>query len=188
VALTGTRAPGANWHKQAPRPWLDRMDITTKTRTRVMDSPADVYEEFVAALDADVQQFIVTRENRTTITDAWLRTAGTTDAKQLTKNVDVGPEVSQAQFKRFQVTRPRDGTKYWVEVTLPRDWKPGNKAAGHHLVLPARVQHAHAVRDVAAEREHQRLPHRPVGAPGQQHAAVGEPRLRVHPARHPHLR
>ena len=57
-------------------------------------------------------------------------TAGTTDAKQLTKNVDVGPEVSQAQFKRFQVTRPRDGTKYWVEVTLPRDWKPGNKLPG----------------------------------------------------------
>lgn len=130
VALTGTRTPGANWFKQAPRPWLDRMDMTTKTRTRVMDSPADVYEDFVAALDADVQQFIVTRENRTTITDAWLRTAGTTDAKQLTKNVDVGPEVSQAQFKRFQVTRPRDGTKYWVEVTLPRDWKPGNKLPG----------------------------------------------------------
>lgn len=130
VALTGTRAPGANWHKQAPRPWLDRMDITTKSRTRLMDSPADVYEEFVAALDADVQQFIVTRENRTTITDAWLRTAGSTDAKQLTRNVDVGPEVSQAQLKRFQVTRPRDGTKYWVEVTLPRDWKPGQRLPG----------------------------------------------------------
>lgn len=130
VALTGTRAPGANWHKQAPRPWLDRMDITSKARTRLMDSPADLYEEFVAALDTDVQQFIVTRESRTTITDAWLRTAGGTDAKQLTKNVDVGPEVSGAQFRRFQVTRPRDGTKYWVEVTLPRDWKPGQRLPG----------------------------------------------------------
>ncbi|MFN8861670.1 MAG: S9 family peptidase [Gemmatimonadaceae bacterium] len=130
VALSGTRAPGARWATQAPRPWLDRLDITTKTRTRIMDSPADVYEEFVAALDADLQQFIVTRENRTTITDAWLHTAGTTDAKQLTKNVDVGPEVSQAQFKRFQVTRPRDGTRYWVEVTLPRDWKPGQRLPG----------------------------------------------------------
>lgn len=130
VALTGTRTPGANWYKQAPRPWLDRMDITSKTRTRLMDSPADMYEEFVTALDGDLQQFIVTRENRTTITDAWLRTAGSSDAKQLTKNVDVGPEVSQAQFKRFQVTRPRDGTRYWVEVTLPRDWKPGQKLPG----------------------------------------------------------
>ena len=106
------------------------MDITTKVRTRLMDSPADVYEEFVAPLDRDLQQFIVTRENRTTITDAWLRTAGSTEAKQLTKNVDVGPEVSGAQFRRFQVTRPRDGTKYWVEVTLPRDWKPGQRLPG----------------------------------------------------------
>ncbi|MCA2992633.1 prolyl oligopeptidase family serine peptidase [Gemmatimonas sp.] len=130
VALTGTRAPGANWYKQAPRPWLDRMDITTKVRTRLMDSPADVYEEFMAPLDRDLQQFIVTRENRTTITDAWLRTASSTEAKQLTKNVDVGPEVSGAQFRRFQVTRPRDGTKYWVEVTLPRDWKPGQRLPG----------------------------------------------------------
>ena len=130
VALTGTRAPGANWYQQAPRPWVDRLDITNKARRRVMDSPADLYEEFVTALDADVEQFIVTRENRTTITDAWLRTAGSADAKPLTKNVDVGPEVSGAQFKRFQVTRPRDGTKYWVEVTLPRDWKPGNRLPG----------------------------------------------------------
>jgi dipeptidyl aminopeptidase/acylaminoacyl peptidase len=38
--------------------------------------------------------------------------------------------VSQAQFKRFQVTRPRDGTKYWVDVTLPRDWKPGQRLPG----------------------------------------------------------
>lgn len=130
VALTGTRAPGANWFKEAPRPWLDRLDIASKTRTRLMDSRAEVYEEFVAALDADVQQFIVTRENRSTIPDAWLRTAGSTESRQLTKNVDVGPEVSGAQFKRFQVTRPRDGTKYWVEVTLPRDWKPGVRLPG----------------------------------------------------------
>jgi dipeptidyl aminopeptidase/acylaminoacyl peptidase len=130
VALSGTRAPGARWATQAPRPWVDRLDITTRTRTRVMDSPADLYEEFVAALDVDLSQFIVTRESRTVITDAWLRTTGGTDAKQLTKNVDVGPEVSGAQLKRFQVTRPRDGTKYWVDVTLPRDWKPGQRLPG----------------------------------------------------------
>ncbi|WP_396216349.1 S9 family peptidase [Gemmatimonas sp.] len=130
VALTGTRAPGAKWYTQAPRPWLDRMDITSKARTRLMDSPADTFEEFVAAVDGDLSRFIVTRESRTVITDAWLRTAGSTDAKQLTKNVDVGPEVSQAVFKRIQVVRPRDGSKYWVDVTLPRDWKPGQRVPG----------------------------------------------------------
>ncbi|AMW04663.1 S9 family peptidase [Gemmatimonas phototrophica] len=130
VALSGTRTPGANWFKQAPRPWLDRMDITSKARTRLMDSPADTYEEFVAALDADVSQYLVTRESHTVLPDAWLRTAGSTEAKQLTKNVDVGPEVSQALSKRIQVVRPRDGTKYWVDVTLPRDWKAGQRLPG----------------------------------------------------------
>jgi len=130
VALSGTRTPGANWYKDAPRPWLDRMDITSKARTRLMHSPADTYEEFVAALDADVSQYVVTRESRTMLPDAWLRTAGNAEAKQLTKNVDVGPEVSQALFKRIQVVRPRDGTKYWVDVTLPRDWKAGQRLSG----------------------------------------------------------
>ena len=130
IALSGTRAYGAKWATQAPRPWVDKLDIESKARTRVMDSPATMYEEFVAPLDDDVSQFIVTRESNTTITDAWLRTAGSTDAKKLTANLDVAPEVTGAQFKRLEVTRPRDGTKFWVEVTLPRDWKPGTKLPG----------------------------------------------------------
>ena len=130
IALSGTRAYGAKWATQAPRPWVDKLDIESKARTRVMDSPATRYEEFVAPLDDDLSQFIVTRESNTTITDAWLRTAGRADAKKLTANLDVAPEVTGAQFKRLEVTRPRDGTKFWVEVTLPRDWKPGTKLPG----------------------------------------------------------
>ena len=130
IALSGTRAYGAKWATQAPRPWVDKLDIESKARTRVMDSPATMYEEFVAPLDDDLSQFIVTRESNTTITDAWLRTAGSTDAKKLTANLDVAPEVTGAQFKRLEVTRPRDGTKFWVEVTVPRDWKPGTKLPG----------------------------------------------------------
>lgn len=130
VALSGTRAPGANWHQQAPRPWVDRLELASRNRTRVMDSPSDMFEDFVAALDRDVSRFLVTRESRTVLPDVWLRTAGSSDAKQLTRNIDVGPEVSGALSRRFQVTRPRDGTKFWVDVLLPRDWKPGNRLPG----------------------------------------------------------
>ena len=130
IALSGTRAYGAKWATQAPRPWVDKLDIETKIRTRVMDSPANSFEEFVAPLDDDLSQFIVTRESRTTLADAWLRTAGSSDAKKLTNNVDVAPEVTGAQLRRLEVTRPRDGTKFWVEVTVPRDWKPGTKLPG----------------------------------------------------------
>ena len=130
IALAGTRPYGAKWVTQAPRPWVDKLDIESKARTRVMDSPASMYEEFVAPMDDDLSQFIVTRESNITIADAWLRTAGSSDAKKLTTNLDVAPEVTGAQFKRLEVTRPRDGTKFWVEVTMPRDWKPGTKLPG----------------------------------------------------------
>ena len=72
-------------------------------------------------------------------------------------NKDVAPEVTGAQHKRLQVTRPRDGIKFWVDVTLPRDWRPGTQAAGHHLVLSARVHVAGGLRSLEVQHEHQQV-------------------------------
>jgi dipeptidyl aminopeptidase/acylaminoacyl peptidase len=129
VFVSGTRQYGADWHRRAPRPWADRLDIETAQRTRVFDAASDTYERFVTALDDDYAQFIITRQSATMIEDAYLRTAAGATTK-LTSNVDVAPEVTGAQRRRIQVTRPRDGTKVWVEVVLPRDWRPGTKLPG----------------------------------------------------------
>jgi len=130
VAVSGTRMPGAKWNTEAPRPWVDKLDITSKTRTRVFESPTDAFDQFVTALDDDLSQFIYTHESPTVIADAYLRDVAANNSKKLTNNVDVGPEVSGAQLTRFQVTRPRDGYKFWVEVTMPRDWTPGTRLPG----------------------------------------------------------
>ena len=130
VVVAGARMPGANWVTQAPRPWVDRLDIETATRTRVFESPADAYEEFVAALDDDYSQYLYTRESPTVIADVYLRDAKTGASTQITHNTDVAPEVTGAQHKRFQVTRQRDGIKFWVDVTMPRDWKAGTRLPG----------------------------------------------------------
>ena len=130
VYLSGTRTPGARWGMEAPRPWVDKLDFETGQRARIFDSPADAYEQFVAALDDDYSQYIYTHETRTTITDAYLRDVRAGTSKKLTSNVDVGPEVTGAQYKRFQVTRPRDGMKFWVDLTLPRSWRPGTRLPG----------------------------------------------------------
>ncbi len=130
VYVSGVRTPGAKWHEQAPKPWLDRLDITSGTRTRVFESADGGYDTFVAALDDDLSQYIFTRESRTTIQDAWLRDVATGDARKLTANVDVAPEVTGAVIKRFQVVRPRDGFRFWTEVTMPRDWRPGTRLPG----------------------------------------------------------
>jgi len=130
VFLSGTRAPGANWQTQAPRPWLDKLDVETGQRARIFDAPVDGYDEFVTALDDSYSQFIYTHESPTVMPDAWLKTVATGTTTKLTSSKDVAPEVTQAQLKRMQVTRPRDGLKFWVDVTLPADWRPGTRLPG----------------------------------------------------------
>jgi dipeptidyl aminopeptidase/acylaminoacyl peptidase len=130
VFLAGSRAPGANWQTQAPRPWIDRLDFESGQRSRIFDAPADSYDEFVAALDDDYSQFIYTRESPSVVPDAWLKNVASGATTKLTSNKDVAPEVTRAQRKRMVVTRPRDGLKFWVDVTLPADWQPGTRLPG----------------------------------------------------------
>jgi dipeptidyl aminopeptidase/acylaminoacyl peptidase len=130
VYLSGTRAPGANWVTQAPRPWVDKLDFEGGTRNRLFESPADTYDEFVTALDDDYSAYIYTHESPTVIQDAYLRDAKAGTSTQITHAKDVAPEVSGAQHKRIQVTRLRDGIKFWVDLTLPADWKPGTRLPG----------------------------------------------------------
>lgn len=127
---TGSRSYGADWYRRAPRPWMDRLDFESGTRTRVFDSPDERYDRFVAALDDDHTQFIYTSQSPTVIEDAYLRDTRANTSRKLTSAVDVAPEVTQAQRKRIQVTRPRDGTKIWVEVVLPREWRRGSNTPG----------------------------------------------------------
>ncbi len=130
VYVAGTRTPGARWHAESPRPWVDKLDVQSGTRTRIFESAADTYDEFVAPLDHDYAQYIYTSESRTTVPDAYLRDVSTGTSRKLTSNVDVAPEVTGAVRKRFQVVRPRDGESFWVEVTLPKGWTPGEKLPG----------------------------------------------------------
>jgi dipeptidyl aminopeptidase/acylaminoacyl peptidase len=130
VYLSGTRSPGANWNTQAPRPWVDKLDFESNTRARVFDSPANAYDEFVTALDDDYSAYIYTHETPTVIQDSYLRDAKAGTSTQLTHAKDVAPEVSGATHKRIQLTRQRDGIKFWVDLTLPADWKPGTRLPG----------------------------------------------------------
>jgi dipeptidyl aminopeptidase/acylaminoacyl peptidase len=131
VFVSGTRQPGANWQTQGPRPWVDRLDIETAQRTRVFDN-ADpkAYDTFVTSLDDDYSQFLYTHESPTVITDVYLRDAKANASRKITENKDVAPEVTGAVSKRLTVTRPRDGLKFFVDVTLPKGWTPGTRLPG----------------------------------------------------------
>ena len=123
--LEGTRY-GRDVTTEAPRPFVDRVEIRTGTKTRVFESAADVYEQVTLPLDDDYAQALVTRESRTMVPDAYVRDMAAGTLRKLTDNKDHSPTVTGAQRKTVQVTRA-DGYKFWVEVTLPADWRPGTR-------------------------------------------------------------
>ena len=130
VMLQGTMNPGAKWTTEAPRPWVDKVDIETNTRSRIFESPADGFDEIVSPLNDDFTQFLYRHESPTVIPDVYLRDLTANTTKKLTSNKSISDEVTGAIRKRLQVSRLRDGYKMWVDVTLPRDWTPGAKLPG----------------------------------------------------------
>lgn len=44
--------------------------------------------------------------------------------------MDFAPEVTQAQRKRLLVERPRDNYKFYIDVTLPKDYREGTRLPG----------------------------------------------------------
>ncbi|HEY0972093.1 MAG TPA: prolyl oligopeptidase family serine peptidase, partial [Gemmatimonadales bacterium] len=125
VFLEGTRY-GRDVMTEAPRPFVDRVAIRTGEKTRIFESAADVFEQVTAPLDDDFTQALVTRESPTMVPDSYVRDMATGTLRKLTSNRDVTPGITAAQRRQVQITRA-DGYKFWVEVTLPADWKPGTR-------------------------------------------------------------
>ena len=129
VYLEGTKY-FPDWERNAPRTFVDKVDLETGQKTRLFESAADMNESVVQALDDDYSKVIVSRESPTKVSDSYLRDLKAGTSVQLTRNVDFAPEVSQALRKRILVSRPGDDFKFWVNVTLPRDWQAGQKLPG----------------------------------------------------------
>jgi dipeptidyl aminopeptidase/acylaminoacyl peptidase len=129
VFLEGTKyAP--EWTNTPPRNFVDKVDFETGQKTRVFEGNGQLTETVVAPLDDDFSKVIISRESPTMVQDSYLRDLKTGSETKLTKNADFAPEVTQAIRKRILVARPGDDFKFWVNVTLPRDWQPGQKLPG----------------------------------------------------------
>lgn len=138
VFLTGTRTPGANWEKEGPVSWVDKLDIETGARSRIFEGATGATESVVAALDADYSKVIVSRESPTEVPQAYLLDMTTKQRTKLTNNVDPTPEVSQLIRKRVWATRP-DGVRFVVDITIPKDWKEGTRLPGLIYFYPTEV-------------------------------------------------
>ncbi|HEY2851348.1 MAG TPA: prolyl oligopeptidase family serine peptidase [Gemmatimonadaceae bacterium] len=132
--LTGTQY-FHTWGDSAPRPFVDRIEIKTGSKSRIFYSAPDVFERAVAPLDDDFTRAIVVRESPTMVPDSYLRDIKSGQSTQLTHNKDYAPEISQAVRKRIPVTRA-DGYKFFVDLTLPRDYREGTRLPAFFWFYP----------------------------------------------------
>ncbi len=125
VFLQGTQYQ-RNFEQDAPRAFVDRVDIATGQKTRIYQAPADAAEAVAAALDDDFTKAVVNRESPREVANSFLRDMKTNAMTKLTSNVDYTPEFTNTIRKRITVTRA-DGFKFLVRLTLPADYKAGTR-------------------------------------------------------------
>lgn len=109
-----------------PRANIDKIEIRTGVRTRLYESNGSALETISAPLDDDFTRVVVQRESPTMVPQSYVVTLASKDAKQLTANKDLMPEISGA-IKRNVVARRADGYSFNVKVTLPADYKDGTR-------------------------------------------------------------
>jgi dipeptidyl aminopeptidase/acylaminoacyl peptidase len=125
VFLTGTQY-FKNYLQNAPRSFVDKIDIKTGKKARIFEGAADAVESVTTALDDDFSRAVVTRESPKQVADAYLRDMKSGTMTKLTANKDYAPEFTNAIRKRITVTRP-DGFTFVVKLTLPADYKTGTR-------------------------------------------------------------
>jgi dipeptidyl aminopeptidase/acylaminoacyl peptidase len=125
VYLSGTRY-SEDPLENAPRPFIDKVEIRTGEKTNVWTSAEDMYETVSQIMDDDLTQLMITRQSPTMVPDSYLLDVASGTARKLTNNRDFAPDITNAIRERFQVTRV-DGFKFWVNVTLPASYVEGTR-------------------------------------------------------------
>ena len=129
VFLSGTEYHD-NPLEDGPQSYIDRIEIRTEEKTRTYESDNDgVYERVLEVLNDDATRLVVSRESPTDVPDSYLRDVTAGNLRQVTHNTDYTPAITNAQRQRLEVTRV-DDFKLAVNVTLPQNWRPGEKLPG----------------------------------------------------------
>jgi dipeptidyl aminopeptidase/acylaminoacyl peptidase len=133
--LSGTKQP-KDPRAEAPRPFLNRLDLESGKTEQIFMSSADAYET-ASILDAETTTLLINRQSPTTPNNVFVR-RGDKETK-LTNNIDYLPEVTQAKQERIQVTR-QDGIKFWATVTRPEWMTTGHGKKSMFWFYPSEVR------------------------------------------------
>lgn len=132
--LEGTRY-FKDWQTQAPRGFVDKVEIKTAKKTRLFEGAADTFDNVVAALDDDFSKAVLTRESPTMVPNTFVRDMASGTLTPVTNNADLTPEFTNAVRKRVEVTRA-DAIKFIVNVTLPAGYVAGTRLPGMLWLYP----------------------------------------------------
>lgn len=124
---------------RAAKVWLDRIAIRTGDRSRLYEGGGTMAESIVSLLDNDATRVLVTRESPTMPPQSYAVTIANGEARQLTNNTDLTPEVTLAIKRTVTATRV-DGRTFTVRVTLPADYKEGTRLPAMFWFYPREYQ------------------------------------------------
>ena len=111
---------------EAPRPFVDKVQILSGAKERIFQSSPDVFETMNSPLNDDLTEVIVSRESATMVPNQWRVNLETATETQITFNQDRHPEITSARRERFTIKRA-DGFESRVTVTLPVGYSDGTR-------------------------------------------------------------
>jgi dipeptidyl aminopeptidase/acylaminoacyl peptidase len=138
VHLSGTRYSETPL-EEAPRPFLDRVEIRTGERERVFESSPQVHEAVDAVLDDEAAHLLLRRESPTQVPDSWILIRDSGELVRLTENADHTPDLTATRREILEVIRP-DGVTFQVRVTLPPDYQEGDRRPAMLWFYPREYQ------------------------------------------------
>jgi dipeptidyl aminopeptidase/acylaminoacyl peptidase len=107
------------------RPFLDRLKLADKSKTRLFQASETHYEMPIRVIDTKGERFVTARESKTDAPNLFLR-AGKADAVALTRNADPTPQL-RAIKKELVKFKRADGVDLSFWMYLPPDYKQGEK-------------------------------------------------------------
>lgn len=122
--------------QNAPRPFIDRVNLSDGKKERIWQSSAETYETADTPLDAEFSKFVVNRQSPVAVPNSYIYDLGNKSFTQMTSNKDVTPSISSARRFRVKVTR-NDGITFWVRVTMPSWWMEGTKLPAMFWFYPS---------------------------------------------------
>ncbi|MFM8532009.1 MAG: prolyl oligopeptidase family serine peptidase [Acidimicrobiia bacterium] len=118
-----TIGPGAS--PKGDRPFLDRISLADKSKTRLFQAGEAEYEMPIRVLDDKGERVVTSRESKTDVPNLFLR-AGKAELVMLTRYVDTAPQLRQLKRELVKFKRA-DGVELSFWMVLPPDYKPGEK-------------------------------------------------------------